>query len=121
MSLKEKISINKYLLGTIVNGIIIFLYGAKTKYELKIMLLLLMVSMVNQLMLMLGVNLLLFTDPSEKRKNLKIFGLLIGKSVILGGGFYVALQNIPAKMLHCVVIYIFQLIILTLSIKRYSN
>ena len=70
--------------------------------------------LLNQFMLYAGLYLLLI----EKKKTVKTVLLLTGKFAVLAGIFIVVMQQFPNKLPTLVICYTFQLIILTLSIKR---
>jgi hypothetical protein len=121
MYLKEKINLMKYSIGTLANALIITFLGSINSNQVKYQLLVLLGASLNQLMLLVAVKMMLSFDNTISRKNIKVFALMILKTFLLGATLYIAGQNVPEKVFACVFIYIFQLIILTLSIKRLSN
>lgn len=121
MLLKERINLTKYLIGTTISGLIIAFLGSTDTNQIIYQILVLLAASINQIMLLISAKYLLDFEAKSKNKNLKVFALMIGKTLILGLSFYIAMHKIPEKLLSCILIYIFQLIILTLSIKRLPN
>ena len=121
MYLKERISLLKYSIGTLANASIVSYLGSSNLKQIYFQLFILVSAAINQIMLLLVTKILLDFEDRSKSKNIKVFAMMIGKTLLLGLAFYTASQKIPEKLLSCVLIYIFQLIILTLSIKRLPN
>lgn len=117
MQVKEKINLTKYSIGTVANALIIIFIASSKPEHIYFQLVVLASSVVNQLMLCGALQFILGNQVVPK-KNIKIMGFIIGKSLILLGGFAYATQNMGERVIICVFIYIFQLIILALSIKR---
>ncbi len=69
---------------------------------------------INHLFLYKGIQRLL--DISKKSKKTSLY--LVAKSIVLMGIFFYVYQTMPEKILLCTLVYIFQLIILVLSIKK---
>jgi hypothetical protein len=57
-------------------------------------------------------------ESGEDNKVPKLIGLFFSKTIIIGLGFYVLYLYLPHHLMGSVATYIFQLLILTLSIKR---
>lgn len=119
MYLKDRINIKRYLFASVFNGLVITGISADSFEENIYLLLVLIGSVLNQLLLVYSVNSLFIKN--QRVNNFKILCFMVLKSVILGAVFYIAVQKIPHKLLNSVLIYIFQLIILSLSIKRIKN
>jgi heme/copper-type cytochrome/quinol oxidase subunit 3 len=117
MSLNEKINSLKYLLATLVNVLIVAYFNRENHFEVKILVTLIVLTVLNQLMLISGV-LVIISPKMISKRGVKAFIYILGKTIILGFGFYLVMTYAPQKVLHSVFIYIFQLIILGLSIKK---
>jgi hypothetical protein len=117
MSLTEKINIYKYLLATLINIIIVAYFNRANYLELKILVSLIVLTGLNQLMLINGV-LTIISPKFIKNRGAKAFVYILGKTLVLGSGFFMVMTYAPQKVLHSIFIYIFQLIILALSIKK---
>jgi hypothetical protein len=114
MQLRKKIQINKYVLGTLIN------YSAGLyflKIENYIIITVLFIGFIsNQLFLALGLG-NMFSDKPEKRATL----YFILKFLILVIVMIVAMSKMPQNIALITGFYIFQLIILVLSIKRITK
>ncbi len=112
MSLTKKINSLLYLIGTSVNFYIsIKLMGEQYAQHLALFFLGIV---INHLFLYKGIQRLL--DISKKSKKTSLY--LVAKSIVLMGIFFYVYQTMPEKILLCTLVYIFQLIILVLSIKK---
>jgi hypothetical protein len=111
MQLRKKIQISKYLIGTLIN------YSAGLyflKVENYILITALFFGFVcNQIFLGLGLT-NMFSDKPNKRGAL----YFVLKFVVLAIVMIVAMNKIPGNIALITGFYIFQLIILVLSIKR---
>lgn len=111
MHFTKKIKTTKYLFGTILNVLIaIALFKIKDYSVLSI---LLIGIILNQWMLIMGLFTMLSDKPSFKSA---IYFLM--KFIILVSTIIYAMQKMPNNIVFITVFYIFQLIILVLSIKR---
>lgn len=70
----------------------------------------------NQLLLIYGVSQL--TNSKAQPSASKLIGIFIGKFIILALAITCALQNLGKNSGYALIFYIFQLIILVISIKR---
>ena len=112
MQIQKKINIPLIVILSGLNlGLLLTWYGRES---LEVVLVFYCGVLINQVMLFAGLYILLIS----KRKNWRAALLLLGKFGVLAGVFIFAMQNNPAKLPSLVVCYTFQLIILTLSIKR---
>lgn len=118
MQLKKQISFTRYAILTFIHLVAAFYYFGKDN-ELTLTVIFL-AFIVNQLFLIFVVKGAVL-DDAESRDNVKIFGFFILKFVALIGGIYYGFEHFVGQKLIIIGNYIFQLIILTLSIKRYSK
>lgn len=119
MEVKNKLNLINYSLGTIINAVIVYLLASETSEEFYLQLSVVICAALNQIMLIKGT--LVILDPNiTNKKGLKSSLYIFGKTLILGLSFYIIATNAPHKLLNAVIIYIFQLIILALSIKKDS-
>ena len=73
--------------------------------------------MANHIFLVKGIAILLdVSDGPKKSKRTAVY--LVAKSMVLIAIFIYILQVMPEKIIICTLVYIFQLIILVLSIKK---
>lgn len=115
----SKINRKIYLSLNIFIFLIILIFFARGYVEVLIFALVQIVSLLNQLMLLSGLN-FIFTTFGTKLKTTqiaKVTFLLFGKTIILGFGFYMAIQFMRDKILLCLFIYTVQLINLAISLK----
>ena len=109
MHLRKKIKINKYLFGTVLN-FSFALYVLKMNMEVAILFL---GFILNQIFLTMALQ-LMFSGEANKRASL----YLVLKFMVLAGVMIYAMSKMPEKNLLITLFYIFQLIILVISIKR---
>lgn len=114
MQIKNKINRKKYLIGTSLN--IILISQVFTNPNILVGLVFLMCVIVNQFLLAIVVSDLTGVDKNYSIMPTWLAGIL--KLLVLLCGFYYAMSSTVEKELFLVLIYIFQLIILVLSIKR---
>lgn len=118
MQLKKQISFTRYAILTFIHLVATFYYfGSGNELVLSI---LFISFFLNHLFLVLVVKGAVL-DDAEQRDNVKIFMFFMLKFVVLIGGIYYGYENFKGQKLIIIGNYIFQLIILTLSIKRYSK
>ncbi|MCT4642466.1 MAG: hypothetical protein N4A33_09230 [Bacteriovoracaceae bacterium] len=118
MQLKNQISFARYTVFTLAHIGASFYYFGKNNY---LTLSVLFASfLVNQISLIVMIKKMLFVD-SDQRDNTGIFILFLIKFLTLVGGIYYGMQFFHGNKLIIIGNYIFQLIILVLSIKRYSK
>ena len=124
MHIKDRLSLTKYYIGSIINIIISLVFVSELRLFPFIVIFHVTI-IINQLLLMYLVKLMLFsfdneTDNGSEEDNKvpKLLGLFIGKTIVIGLGFYILYLYIPHHLMPSVATYIFQLLILTLSIKR---
>ncbi|MDA8792247.1 hypothetical protein N9N67_03315 [Bacteriovoracaceae bacterium] len=116
MYILKKINIRNYLFFTLANVIVIFMFITPLDAA-SIFLILLASIILNQLMLIYSVAIILkLVEVSAG--NLKAIAMFILKAVVVGAGFYIVASKLPHYVLYAIVIYIFQLLILVISIKR---
>jgi hypothetical protein len=123
MAWTEKIDNKKYVIGSIIN-IGFALYGGRENYVFALSLSYIVIASILNHVFMVTAFVKLIkamknedTDSSGKR-NRKIMVLLIGKVLILISAFVVLLKYAEPVILHGMLCYVFQLIILGLSIKN---
>ncbi len=115
MQIKSQISFTRYGILTFLHIIGMFYYfGAGNEIVLSVCFL---AYITNQLFLVVAMHKLIFT-PSDERDNMLIFILFMSKVLILAAGVWYGVENFKGDQLIIIGNYIFQLIILTLSIKR---
>ena len=117
--LLKKLNLTRYLLlTTTVLGVFWFILRP-SGIELWCYLGLMLSAVINHLLLIIGVSLLVTSDyTSVEGKGAKIFGCFVGKTVIMALALYVAVQYLGERLMIGAGLYIFQLIILSLSIKK---
>jgi hypothetical protein len=118
--LKERINFLKYSFGTIINlGLVSFFWVHNTQ-DLIVYSVVLASSIINQYMLVKGLMLALSNPYTEQieHKGMKVTFYLLGKTIILASAFYYATSHDQSKVFFAVILYIFQLIILGLSIRK---
>lgn len=123
MAWTEKIDNKKYVIGSLINIGFAF-YGGRDNYVFAASLIFVVVaSILNHVFMVLAFTKLIKamkdedTDSSGKR-NRKIMFSLMAKVLILIAAFVVLLKYAEPVILHGMLCYVFQLIILGLSIKN---
>ena len=114
MSLKENLKSNRYIILTTINLLAANLVLGST--NLVPMIILFIGIIANQLLLLIGVKKL--TTASSETSSFKIFLIFIAKFAVLVFTMIYALHMLNNKAFYCLLFYIFQLIILVISIKR---
>lgn len=114
MFLKNNFNLFKFLILTLINWCIaICLIGA----ELSLVVTILFLGFIsNQLLLLYGVNQV--TLRNNNTSAFKLIIIFIGKFLILAGSVVYALSCLEDSAMYALIFYIFQLIILVISIKR---
>ncbi len=115
MQIKNQISLTRYI-------VLSFLHLAATVYyvgqgSVNVLLVVFAAIFLNQACLFGAMHKLL-NVPSEERDNTGIFILFTAKFLILAAGLWYGMANFDGNKLIIIGNYIFQLIILSLSIKR---
>ncbi len=120
MLIKEKVNLKLYFLGSFINLGLVSLFWTKSWSDFLIYLGILIASIINHYLLAKGISLVLSSSyrTPVKNRGLKAGLYLGGKTVILGGALFLAATYDKEKTLFLVILYIFQLIILGLSIKK---
>lgn len=120
MLLKNKFSYLKYIFGTLLNiGFVAAFYWGNL-LVIKTSIVVILTSIVNHVFLLKSISMLLSqTSGKAEKQNFKILIYFILKTITLGLGMFIAMKYIPQHMHMAIILYIFQLIILALSIKRY--
>ena len=114
MLLKENLKIKLYLVLTIINILCAnYIIGSSNVVPI---LTLFVGFVLNQLLLLYGVKKL--TTPSLPSSSIKILIIFVLKFSVLVATMIYALHSIPGQGAYCLLFYIFQLIILVISIKR---
>ena len=112
-----KINLVKYFIGSIlILAMVIFFSGANRNIYASLVMFI--GTLLNHYMLFQGGQILLGLK-TVKKKNLKAVLYLSGKSFVLAAALFASYSIAPQLILYSLVQYIFQLIILFLSIKRY--
>lgn len=118
MPLKNQISFLRYIVLTVIHIALSFYYfGDENEF---IYLVLFSTFIVNQAFLVFVVKSVVFDKP-EDRDNLVILLFFALKFIVLIAGILYGFEYFKGQKLIIIGNYIFQLIILTLSIKRYSK
>lgn len=117
MPLKENLKIKQYILLTTTNMIGAYLLLGGTK--LFPIIVLFFGIIMNQTLLVIGVEKL--TAPSKITSSFKLSLIFLAKFGILVLTMIYALHSLPDKAIYCLLFYIFQLIILVISIKRIAK
>ena len=115
MQIKEKVSLIRYGIGTFISILLIFFIF---KINTSINLLTIASAITNQFLLFKSIGLVLNQSDNKKGKGFKIGIYFILKTSILVIPFYLIATYYPENVIYAVLIYIFQLLILGLSIKR---
>ncbi len=118
MLIKEKINIQKYLIGSTANYTLMLFLWVKNLNDALTFLALQVIVIINHYMLVKGISLTLDVTNLHKKKGFKIALFIGGKTILLGIAFYVATYYDSKKIIYLLILYIFQLIILGLSIKK---
>lgn len=114
MFLKNKFEFIKFSILTLTNfTACIMLIGLE---RIEIITTLFIGFITNQILLLYGVSLL--TQSEVKASVIKLLSIFIGKFIVLAIALICALQNLEKNSGYALIIYIFQLIILVISIKR---
>ena len=114
MQLNSEFSINRYIIGTILNlNIAFFMFEP---HELVTVAIFFLTVLANQYCLYILVLGMLGYIKTKFRIPVPFYGFF--KLVVIIFGFYYAMGKLDNKLLFLVFIYIFQLIILVLSNKR---
>ncbi|MFZ4712915.1 MAG: hypothetical protein ACOYL6_04340 [Bacteriovoracaceae bacterium] len=118
--LKKNLNLKYYLLLTLVTTTITELVFAHGITEILVFLSISIASLMNQLMLVLGLGILFgLQDRKPSLQELAKAGfLMLAKTVILGIAFYIGVLFIKNRIIIALFIYIVQLANLFLSIKK---
>ena len=115
MQIKNQISIPRYAVISFFHIVATFYYfGSGNELVLAVCFI---SYLTNHLCLVIAMHELIFT-PSDKRDNTMIFLLFAAKLLVLAFGVWFGVENFVGNELIIIGNYIFQLIILILSIKR---
>jgi hypothetical protein len=117
MELNQKINFQKYLLLTIGNLLTGYAFSSENWQYLGIVVLF---SAANQILLIKILDMVLNNNKESKNK-FKLIAYFILKSTLLGSAFYILVLYARDQVLLGVILYIFQLIILVLSIKNIAS
>ena len=118
MQIKDQISITRYAIITFIHLLITFYYfGEGNELVLTVCF---SSYFANHIFLFVAMHKLIFT-PSDERDNTMILILFSSKLLILAAGVWYGVENFIGNELIIIGNYIFQLIILVLSIKRLSK
>jgi hypothetical protein len=118
MQLKNQISFIRYAILTAIHIVASFYYfGKNNELVLSVVFGAFLVNQISLIYVVKGVVL----DSAEERSNLRIFLLFALKFLTLAFGVLYGFENFAGNKLIIIGNYIFQLIILALSIKRYSK
>jgi hypothetical protein len=118
--LKKNVNIKTYLLLTLVTIIIVEAFFAKSQNELWVFAFISLASVLNQLMLVVGLGILFkFRDTKPGLAEMtKVFFLMLTKTGILAVAFYMGILLIKDRIIIALFIYIVQLANLFFSIKK---
>jgi hypothetical protein len=115
MQIKNQISFLRYGIFSIIHLAVTLKYFGNEKYG--VLLIVFLSILINQLCLFVAMHELM-NKSAEERDNTKVFVLFGAKFIILAAGLWYGMQNYGGNTLIIIGNYIFQLIILTLRIKR---
>jgi heme/copper-type cytochrome/quinol oxidase subunit 4 len=115
MQIKNQVSITRYIVLSILHLAGTVYYVGPT--NINVLLIVFLAIFLNQACLFAAMHKLL-NVPSEERDNTGIFLLFTAKLLILVAGLWYGMENFEGNKLIIIGNYIFQLIILSLSIKR---
>jgi heme/copper-type cytochrome/quinol oxidase subunit 4 len=118
MQTKNQISFLRYIILTVLHIGLTFKFYGKDSFD--VLIIVFVAILINQICLFVALHELL-NKPSDIRDNTKIFILFSSKFIVLAAGLWFGMKNYSGNTLIIIGNYIFQLIILTLSIKRLSK
>jgi hypothetical protein len=120
MSWQKKINSKSYFLGTAINLAFAMYSGQPSLKDVLSLVLMVLCAVGNHIFMVYALSSLIESQMygSDAPDKKKLFGSIIGKIVILMIGFICLITFSPNKVLQALTLYIFQLIILTLSIKN---
>jgi hypothetical protein len=118
--LKKNVNIKSYLFLTLVTIIIVELFFAKSRSEVSVFAFITIASVLNQLMLVVGLGILFkFRETKPSLGDMtKVFFLMLTKTGILAVAFYMGILLIKDRIIIALFIYIVQLANLFFSIKK---
>jgi len=118
--LKKNVNIKSYLFLTLVTIIIVESFFAKSRSEAWVFAFISFASVLNQLMLVVGLGILFkFRETKPGLLDMtKVFFLMLTKTGILAVAFYMGILLIKDRIIIALFIYIVQLANLFFSIKK---
>lgn len=123
MGWNEKIENKKYLLGSLIN-LCFAIYGGRSNWGFAACLCYIVIASILNHVFMVNAFVKLIKAMKDQdtdtlgQRNKKIMGYLIGKVLILISAFVILLKYAEPVILYGMLCYVFQLIILGLSIKN---
>ena len=120
MSWQKKINNKSYLAGTAINLAFAVFFGLPALIDVASLVLMVFCSVGNHVFMVYAINALIESQLSGGNavNKKKLFGSIVGKTLFLVLGFICLIKYSPGKVLQALSLYIFQLIILALSIKN---
>jgi len=119
MAWSKKINSSYYAFGTILNLGVSIYAGLPSKADAWWLSFVIISAVLNHFFTVQALSMLVVKTMKEQvTSTAKILFYLVFKTFFLASGFVCLLLFVPDKVLHGVMIYIFQLIILGLSIKN---
>lgn len=117
---QKKINSKSYVTGTCINLAFALFFGLPELKDVLSLVLMVLCSVGNHIFMVYALNSLidsqLYVGDAVNKK--KLFGSIVGKTLFLVVGFVCLIKFSPNKVLQALSLYIFQLIILGLSIKN---
>jgi hypothetical protein len=117
---QKKINSKSYLIGTAINVAFAVYFGLPELKDVLSLALMVLCSVGNHIFMVYALSSLiesqLYDGDAPNKK--KLFGSIVGKTLFLVLGFVCLIKFSPNKVLQALSLYIFQLIILALSIKN---
>lgn len=116
----KKINNKSYLAGTAINLAFAVFFGLPGLIDVVCLVLMVFCAVGNHVFMVYAINALIesqLTDGDAVNKK-KLFGSIVGKTLFLVLGFICLIKYSPQNVLQALSLYIFQLIILALSIKN---
>jgi hypothetical protein len=117
---QKKINSKSYIIGTAINFAFAAYFGLPELKDVLTLSLMVLCSVGNHIFMVYALSSLIESqlyDGNAPNKK-KLFGSIVGKTLFLILGFVCLIKYSPNKVLQALSLYIFQLIILALSIKN---
>ncbi len=118
MLIRKKINFQLYFVLSMLNLLICSYANSREFKNFFFLLILFFTTIVNHFFLARGIELVLRPSPTQKNKGFWISFYFLGKTILLAAVLYYLLTYHRDLVFFLIILYIFQLIILVLSIKK---